>query len=89
MNVPINWLDFAVRGSIGFIVALSCISIPIVIGNWLTYFVCSFIIMLTYVAFGDWVENEWVFVTDKYTFLTEDIFVYGITAGAVMGMIHV
>ena len=89
MNVPIMWLDFAVRGSIGFIVALACISIPIVTGNWGTYFIFSFLIILTYIAFGDWIDNEWVLVTENYTFLSEDFFVYGLTALAVMGMVYV
>lgn len=89
MNVPLKWLDFAVRGSIGVLIALTCISIPIVTGNWNTYFFCYFIIVLTYVVFGEWIEREWVLVTDNYTFLSEDFFIYGLTAGAVMGMVYV
>ena len=70
--------DMSVRGTIGMLIALSLISIPLIYQNWLTYILCSLGIILinaliswrnlgSYKLFGktlSWVETiTWTLIT--------------------------
>lgn len=62
------------RATIGFIVSLSLIWIPIIKGNWLTYLVCSLIVKSVYGSIS-WRDLGGYWFKGKYLLLV-DIIVY-------------
>lgn len=68
--------DMLTRGTVGIMVAFSCIPLPLYTGEWVKWFVISFLIVGSYVLYGPIIENEPVIHTKKYTFLIEDFLLY-------------
>jgi len=72
------------RGTVGLMVNLSLLSIPILKGNWLIYIICSLIIMGIYGSIT-WRDLGGIWLKGKYL-LTPDLIVYG-TIGTVSSIL--
>ncbi|MFX0084319.1 MAG: hypothetical protein ACFFAU_01495 [Candidatus Hodarchaeota archaeon] len=70
------WANVFTRGTIGLLVSLSLISIPISKGNWIMYLIGCGLIKLTY-AFMSWRDLGVINIEDKHL-LKSDLLTYGI-----------
>lgn len=68
--------DLFTRGTIGILISLSLISIPIITGKWLIYFITSSIVIKTY-AILSW-RDLGVFYFKEKTLLWSEAITYGI-----------
>ena len=74
------------RATIGFMVGLSLIWIPIIKGNWLTYLICYQAIKIVY-AFISWRDLGGYWFKGKYLLMVDSI-VYGTIGLATVIMIY-
>jgi len=71
------WSNFSTRGTIGSLIGLSLISIPVLRGNWVVYLIgCLFIIIIDGL-FG-WRDLGVVKIEENKYLLWSDLIVYGI-----------
>lgn len=74
------------RGTVGFMVGLSLICIPIIKGNWITYILCCQTIKMAY-GLLSWRDMGGIWVKGKYLLMV-DIITYGTIGLATTIMIY-
>jgi hypothetical protein len=84
------WANIITRGTVGILISLSMLSVPIIIGKWIAYLLCSVVIV------GIWASVSWrgfgitkvKLYGKEVDLLNVDLVVYTVTSCAILTIIH-
>ena len=84
------WADVVTRGIVGLLISISMLCVPIMTGKWITYLLCSVVIIgvwasLSWRNFG---ETKLNLYGKEVNLLNVDLTVYAVTSCVILAIIH-